>query len=192
VIVALGETVLASGVALSEAELWTPELLLALLTTFVSTLGLWWLYFGTSGKTATDVITHAEDPGRMGASFHYVHAVLVGGVIVAAGHDLVMAHPQSVPGAAQAAAVVAGPILFLLGCALYKRIVTRAWPHSHLVGALAAGRGPGLRADGPADPGRAGGRHPAGRERVGALGLCRRAGAIAGRLPLKPAGAAGG
>jgi len=138
VIVALGETVLASGVALSEAALWTPELLLALLTTFVSTLGLWWLYFCTSGKTATDVITHAEDPGRMGASFHYVHAVLVGGVIVAAvGHDLVMAHPQSVPGAAQAAAVVAGPILFLLGCALYKRIVTRAWPNSHLVGALA-------------------------------------------------------
>lgn len=138
VIVALGETVLASGVALSEAEVWTPELLLALLTTFVSTLGLWWLYFGTSGKTATDVITHAEDPGRMGASFHYVHAILVGGVIVAAvGHDLVMAHAPSVPGAAQAAAVVAGPILFLLGCALYKRIVTRAWPQSHLVGALA-------------------------------------------------------
>ncbi|WP_374431748.1 low temperature requirement protein A [Ideonella dechloratans] len=138
VIVALGETVLASGVALSEAEVWTPELLLALLTTFVSTLGLWWLYFGTSGKTATDVITHAEDPGRMGASFHYIHAILVGGVIVAAvGHDLVMAHPQSAPSAAQAAAVVAGPILFLLGCALYKRIVTRALPRSHLVGALA-------------------------------------------------------
>ena len=39
-------------------------------------------------------ITHAEDPGRMGANFHYVHALLIAGIIATAvGNDLVMDHP---------------------------------------------------------------------------------------------------
>lgn len=138
VIVALGETVLASGAALADTDVWSPELLIALSITFLSTLGLWWLYFGTSGKAAAAAISHAEDPGRMGAHLYYIHAILVGGIVAAAvGHDLVMAHPLSMPTVAQAAAVVAGPILFLMGSAIYKRIVTRALARSHLVSVLA-------------------------------------------------------
>lgn len=53
VIVALGETLLASGATLATAAVWTPAVLLALLGTFVGTLAMWWLYFGTSSKDAT-------------------------------------------------------------------------------------------------------------------------------------------
>ena len=137
VIVALGETVLASGASLASAELWTPAVLLALLATFVGTLAMWWLYFGTSSKDATAAITRSDDPGRIGAYFHYVHAILIAGIIATAvGNDLVLAHPDAYPATAQAAVLLAGPVLYLLGSAVYKRVVYGVVPGSHLAGVL--------------------------------------------------------
>ncbi|KAG1257304.1 hypothetical protein G6F68_009375 [Rhizopus microsporus] len=94
VIVALGETLLATGGVLSEVEHWSGEVVSAVLATFAGTIAMWWLYFGISSRDATEAITHAEDPGRMGANFHYVHALLIAGIIATAvGNDLVMDHP---------------------------------------------------------------------------------------------------
>src|SRR5690606_27500831 len=67
VIVALGEPLLASGASLAESETWSPAILSALAATFLGTVALWWLYFGTSSEAATRRISHADDPGRMGA-----------------------------------------------------------------------------------------------------------------------------
>ncbi|WPG41105.1 low temperature requirement protein A (plasmid) [Variovorax sp. EBFNA2] len=137
VIVALGETVLASGATLADASSWDMSIVLALLATFVGTLAMWWLYFGTSSKDATAAITHSEDPGRIGAYFHYVHAILIAGVIASAvGNDLVLAHPHARPGAAQIAILLAGPAIYLLGSAIYKRVVYGKVPTSHLAGVL--------------------------------------------------------
>lgn len=135
VIVALGETVLATGLPLSRAETWDAATLLAVLSTFLGTLVMWWLYFGTSSKDATAVITKSDDPGRMGAYFHYVHVILIGGVIVSAvGNDLTLAHPHEVPGTAQAIAMVAGPAIYLFGSILYKKAVYGVVALSHVVG----------------------------------------------------------
>lgn len=138
VIVALGETVLATGVSLAEAKVWDAAIASALLATFLGTLALWWLYFGTSSKDATDAITHSDDPGRIGAYLHYVHAVLVAGLIATAvGHDLILEHPHAQPGGAQIAVLVCGPAVYLLGSAVYKRVVYGVVPLSHVVGVLA-------------------------------------------------------
>jgi len=137
VIVALGETLLASGATLANAAEWDAPVVLALLATFVGTLAMWWLYFGTSSKDATNAILHSDDPGRIGAYFHYVHAILIAGVIASAvGNDLVLAHPHAHPAAAQVAILLAGPAIYLLGSAAYKRIVYGTMPVSHLVGVL--------------------------------------------------------
>ena len=137
VIVALGETLLASGATLAGAAEWDVPVVLALLATFLGTLAMWWLYFGTSSKDATKAISHSDDPGRIGAYFHYVHAILIAGVIASAvGNDLVLAHPHAHPATAQIAILLAGPAIYLLGSAAYKRIVYGAIPMSHLVGAL--------------------------------------------------------
>lgn len=137
VIVALGETLLASGVTLANAKTWDSAIVLALLATFVGTLAMWWLYFGTSSKDATAAITRSDDPGRIGAYFHYVHAILIAGVIVTAvGNDLVLAHPHAHPTTAQIAVLLAGPAIYLLGGAIYKRVVYGVLPRSHLAGAL--------------------------------------------------------
>ncbi|WP_434212841.1 low temperature requirement protein A [[Pseudomonas] boreopolis] len=138
VIVALGETLLASGAVLADAPAWDGGIVLALLATFVGTLALWWLYFGTSSKDATAAIVHSDDPGRMGAYFHYIHAILVAGVIASAvGNDVVMAHPYGRPDLAQVAVLIAGPAIYLLGSAVYKKVVYGTVPRSHVVGAVA-------------------------------------------------------
>jgi len=137
VIVALGETLLASGATLADTGIWSWEVLMALAATFIGTLAMWWLYFGTSSKDATAAITHAEDPGRIGAYFHYVHAILIAGVIATAvGNDLVLAHPHAQAAVPQIAILLAGPAIYLLGSAIYKKVVYGSLPASHWIGAL--------------------------------------------------------
>jgi low temperature requirement protein LtrA len=137
VIVALGETLLATGATLADTPAWTPPILSGLLATFLGTLAMWWLYFGTSSKDATAAITHSSDPGRIGAYFHYIHAILVAGIIATAvGNDLVLEHPDARLDTAQVIALVAGPAIYLLGSAIYKKVVYAAIPRSHIAGAL--------------------------------------------------------
>lgn len=138
VIVALGETLVATGVVLSEEAHWDAGLLLALGATFIGTLAMWWLYFGTSSKDASAVITSSDDPGRIGAYFHYIHVILLAGIIGSAvGNDLVMAHPFSTLTTAQVLTLVGGPAVYLLGSAIYKQVVYGCVPMSHIAGAIA-------------------------------------------------------
>ena len=67
VIVALGETLLATGATLAGAEVWNAPMLSAMLATFLGTLAMWWLYFGLSSKDASQRITASDDPGRIGS-----------------------------------------------------------------------------------------------------------------------------
>lgn len=138
VIVALGEALLSSAGLFSAAPAWTPVINGGLLATFVGTLALWWLYFGTSSDDAIRVITHCSDPGRLGAYYHYSHAVLIAGIIgCAVGNDLVLVAPGAVQNIAQHLVLVGGPLVYLLGSAIYKRIVYGGAPRSHLAGAVA-------------------------------------------------------
>lgn len=136
VIVALGESLLTSGASLADVGDWKAPVLLALLATFLGILALWWLYFGTSSRDATTAITQSSDPGRIGAYFHYIHAILVAGIIVTAvGNVLVLTDPGGTPSFAQLATLVAGPAIYLLGSAIYKRVVYGVTPMSHVIGA---------------------------------------------------------
>lgn len=138
VIVALGETLLATGAMLAEAGGWDMSLVSAMFATFAGTLAMWWLYFGTSSKDATATITQSSDPGRIGAYFHYIHAILLAGIIATAvGNDLVMAHPHETTKLGYALILSAGPMIFLTGCAIHKRVVHGCVPVSHLVGVAA-------------------------------------------------------
>lgn len=137
VIVALGETLLASGAKFAEAP-WDAAGVSALLATFLGTLALWWLYFGTTSKDASDTIVQSSDPGRIGAYFHYIHAILVAGIIGSAvANDLILAHPHEAVQPATLAVLLGGPAVYLLGSAIYKRVVYGRIASSHIVGALA-------------------------------------------------------
>jgi len=100
---------------------------------------LWWLYFGTSSADGSHVIAHSKDPGRIGAYFHYVHVLIIAGIIVSAvGNELVIAHPHGHLELPEIIVMAGAPIAYLLGNGLYKRVVYGRFPPSHLLGVLAA------------------------------------------------------
>lgn len=135
VIIALGESVLATGVSFGHAAHPGPAVWTAFLVSFVGCVAMWWMYFDTSSGDAAHVIEHSDDPGRLGAYFHYVHVLLIAGVIVCAvADDLVVAHPLDPVKAKYAAVLVGGPLVYLLGNALFKRVVYRRFPLSHAIG----------------------------------------------------------
>lgn len=141
VIVALGESILATGAGFAGAEHPGVPTFIALLVAFIGSVAMWWIYFDTASEHGTHAITHSDDPGRIGAYFHYIHVTLIAGIIVAAVADeLVIHHPDHHVDLTAALVLVGGPLIYLLGNAAYKRVVYGWFPPSHLVGiALLAG-----------------------------------------------------
>lgn len=138
VIVALGESVLATGVAFGHHHAWHLGDVLSFVVGFVGSLAMWWMYFDTSSKHAAHVIEHASDPGGIGAKFHYTHVILVAGIIVSAVADeLVIADGSHHATWAQAGALLGGPAIYLFGNALFKRVVYGFLPQSHIGGLVA-------------------------------------------------------
>ena len=135
VIICLGETLLISGVTFAEAE-WTRPATLAFLVSFFGTVAMWWLYFHIGQRRAAEWVAHSDDPGRFArVAFTYAHIPIVAGIVVsAAASELVLAHPLGPATVADAASILGGPALFLLGNAWFKGLTWRWTPLSHLVG----------------------------------------------------------
>jgi low temperature requirement protein LtrA len=135
VIVALGEAILVTGATLSGLPAWNAPVLIATLVAFVGSLAMWWVYFDTGCRAATEAIAHASDPGKMGARFHYVHVALVGAVIVnAVGNELTIARPDGRIDPASQIVLIGGPALYIAANAIFKRLVYCRLPLSHLIG----------------------------------------------------------
>lgn len=135
VIVALGETLLISGATLSASTHVDTPMIIAFIVSFISSVAMWWIYFDTSSKDGSRAITRSSDPGRVGAYFHYVHVVLIAGIIVSAvASELYLAHPPRRMDTTLVAVLISGPAIYLIGNIFYKRIIYNHYPLSHLVG----------------------------------------------------------
>lgn len=135
VMIALGESILATGGSFSQSPHLDAPTLIALFVAFAGSVAMWWIYFDTASEDGSHAITHSDDPGRIGAYFHYIHVTLIAGIIVAAVADeLVVHHPAHHVDLATALVLVGGPLIYVVGNAAYKRIVYGRWPLSHLVG----------------------------------------------------------
>jgi low temperature requirement protein LtrA len=138
VIVALGETILITGATLSELERWDAPVIIASLVAFLGSLAMWWVYFDTSSKAGSHAIQQSENPGQMGACYHYVHVVLVGAIIVCAvANELVIVHPDGHMDASAIAVLLLGPAAYLAANGIYKTMVYRRFPLSHIAGLVA-------------------------------------------------------
>lgn len=138
VIVALGETILITGATLSELESWDAPVIIASLVAFLGSLAMWWVYFDTSSKAGSHAIQQSENPGQMGACYHYVHVVLVGAIIVCAvANELVIVHPDGHMDASAIAVLLLGPAAYLAANGIYKTMVYRRFPLSHIAGLAA-------------------------------------------------------
>jgi low temperature requirement protein LtrA len=136
VIIALGESLLVTGATFAELQ-WHVHNVIAFVSAVVGSITIWWIYFDTGAERARHRIVHSSDPGRQARmAYTYVHAFIVGGVIVcAAADELVLAHPEHASDAG-ITIILVGPALYLLGSALFKWVMNdrRIPPFSHLLG----------------------------------------------------------
>ncbi|MEO8850436.1 MAG: low temperature requirement protein A, partial [Allobranchiibius sp.] len=101
---------------------------------FCGSVAIYMLYFGRTAEQGVQAIVNSDDPGKLAAfAYHYVHPLMVAGIILAAAGDEVVLHDPShhaVDGAAWF--VAGGGALFLLGHFVYLRLIRTAWPIPHL------------------------------------------------------------
>ncbi len=120
VIIALGESIVLTGVTASNGEM-NFETGVALGLTFLGSVALWWLYFsGASPVIARRIgASSSEDVGALGRDIYtYLHVPIIAGIVLmAVGDELVIAHPDYDMETVGALAVLGGPALFLAGLA---------------------------------------------------------------------------
>jgi low temperature requirement protein LtrA len=118
IILALGESILVIGATFAGLPLAVPTTA-AFLVAFLSSVAMWWVYFGRTEHMASEVIAHSDDPGRLGRSaYTYFHLPMVAGIIVTAvGDELIISHPTGPTDMVTALVILGGPALFLAGLA---------------------------------------------------------------------------
>ena len=144
VIIALGESLVAAGVASSHQEMSVPLLIVALGAVAVACL-LWWSYFGWLKEELERALAERTGPERSilaRDAYSMLHFPLIGGVIaVAVGFEAMVAHPGDVLEFGPLAAFATGILLFLGAGTAAWRVAGGTilwWRVAFLVGAIAA------------------------------------------------------
>jgi len=118
VIIALGENVVLAGVTASDTGISRP-VLVALAVALLTSIALWWLYFGQFAESVARLITRSaiDQSGRIGRDVYtYLHLPIVAGIVLTAvGVEVVIAHPSDKLHATGALVTLGGPAIYLLG-----------------------------------------------------------------------------
>ncbi len=137
-IIALGESVVAIGSPLVNSEHVEALLAFAFVGAFGGSVAFFLVYFGRTAEQGVQAIVNSDNPGKLAAfAYHYVHPLMVAGIILGAAGDEVVLHDPSHHAVEGASWFVAGGgALFLLGHFLYLRLIRGTWSVPHL-GAMA-------------------------------------------------------
>ena len=131
VLIALGESIIVIGSRLNLDNV-DGHNVLTFLTAFIGAVGLWWIYFDRAAEDSAREIEASPDPGRLARNaFHWIHPVIIGGIIVEATAGERMFEDPTVRGDATFAWLLLGGVaLFLGGHAMFKAVVwrTASWP----------------------------------------------------------------
>ena len=140
IIICLGESILVTGATFAGLE-WTPPVVGAFATAFVGSLAMWWIWFSRAHDAASEAIARADDAGRLARSaYTYAPILVVAGIVVTAvGDEMSLSHPEGIVRFPVAAALIGGPMLFLIGAQVFKLAAFGKWSPSRLGGILALG-----------------------------------------------------
>src|SRR5262245_13310036 len=138
IIIALGESILIIGATFADLP-WTGANVAAFVVSFLGSVAMWAVYFNIGAERGSQRIAASDDPGRIARSgYTYIHLLIVAGIIVVAvGDELVLHDPGGHDGhttLATALTVIGGPLIYLTGNGLFKRLSAPYFPLSHLVG----------------------------------------------------------
>ncbi len=136
-IIALGESILVTGTNFSKAD-WSAANLVGFLVAFAGSVAMWAVYFNIGSGRASRILDEARDAGRIARlAYTYDHIIIVAGlVLTAAADEFLLVHPDRPGDGTIAVAVIGGPLLFLVGVALFKRITGGRLPRSHVAGGI--------------------------------------------------------
>jgi low temperature requirement protein LtrA len=122
VIVALGETILATGTTLLDGPI-VADRMTALVLSFATTVLLWRIYFYRAGQILGEAIAASADPGRLGRSAELSHLLMALGIVAtSAGSELVLKDPSGHAKPAWVAAMLGGPALYLAGRSVFEHV----------------------------------------------------------------------
>ncbi|WP_280524562.1 low temperature requirement protein A [Streptomyces coelicoflavus] len=127
-IILLGETVLTTGRAMTDAPVDLPSVL-ATAGVYTALVCLWAAYFGGGEDVITDSVTHSPDPVRsVRHGVNSAYLVLAALVALAVGSELAIAHPTEHGSLTVALLLFGGPVLYLATTAWFFGTTTGgAW-----------------------------------------------------------------
>ena len=139
IIVALGESIVAIGVGAVGLPVDLRLVAVAVLGLSLSYL-MWWVYFGEDNGEAEEALA-AVDPSRRGqvalAAFGWAHYVLLLGIVlVAAGVKKAVGHAFDHLTLAQALSIAGGLSVYLIGDAVFRRILRIGATRFRVAGAV--------------------------------------------------------
>lgn len=113
--------------------------ILGVLVAFCAAVAMWWLYFDREEQVGSKAIEASEEPGRLArAAYTYAHVIIIAGVLLTSVADKeVLAHPLESMKVSTAVVGVGGPFLYLLGLAVFRRVVTGAVVKAYVVALVA-------------------------------------------------------
>jgi low temperature requirement protein LtrA len=138
IIIALGESIVVSGATFADLD-WTGENMAAFVAAFVGSVAMWGIYFNRGAEAGSELISKAEDSGRVARSaYTYLHMPIVAGIILSAVADeIVLKHPSGHTELATALTAIGGPLVFLIGTVLFKLNIRGFLQLSHGAGIVA-------------------------------------------------------
>jgi low temperature requirement protein LtrA len=122
-IIALGEPILATGLAFANGE-FAADRSTATLVAFATTALLWRIYIHRAGALLAAAISMIRAPRHVAVLNIYSHAIMVAGVVaIAVGAELVIQHPLGHTDSPWIAVILGGPALFLAGRSVLEYVV---------------------------------------------------------------------
>jgi low temperature requirement protein LtrA len=139
-IIALGETVVAIGVGVLQAQTITPIVAVAIVLSLAAIGGLWWTYFDWEAQLTAQILSDAAGSRRAHLArdmYSYLHMPLVTGVVfMAVGLEEVATHPGDPLHGLFQITLSGGAALFLLSLGGVRGRRGHRQRVDHLIGAL--------------------------------------------------------
>jgi low temperature requirement protein LtrA len=134
VLIALGEGLLVTGFAFVAQESSVAGVV-AMIAAFIAAASAWWIYFDHGERIGAEAIEAAAEPGRLvRTAYTWIHlAIIAGIVLLSVGDKEALGHPHE-HNVAATVVTLGGPLLFLIGTALFRRVLEHRWPRAHLAG----------------------------------------------------------
>ena len=134
VLIALGEGLLVTGFAFVELDL-SVEATTAIVLAFASAAAMWWIYFDHGERIGAEAMEDSDAPGLLArTAYTFVHLLVIGGIVLTSvGDKELLRHPHD-QSLSAVVTVLGGPLLFLAGTLLFRRLLERRWVVPQVIG----------------------------------------------------------